>query len=36
MSDRYAYNPKAKYTPQNWSGGGVNLSKNRIYVNQKQ
>ena len=36
MSDIYAYNPKVKYTPKNWSGGGINLSKNRIYVNNKQ
>ena len=36
MSDIYAYNPKVKYTPQNWSGGGINLSKNRIYVNNNQ
>ena len=32
----YTYNPKVKYTPQNWSGGGINLSKNRIYVNNNQ
>ena len=36
MSDIYTYNPKVKYTPQNWSGGGINLSKNRIYVNNNQ
>ena len=24
MSDIYAYNPKVKYTPPNWSGGGIN------------
>ena len=36
MSNIYAYNPRAKYTPQNWSGGGINLYKNSIYVNNNQ
>ena len=36
MSDIYIYNPKTKYPPKNCSGGGINLSKNRIYVNNNQ
>ena len=32
----YKYNPNVKYTPKNWGGDSLNLSKNRIYVNQKQ
>ena len=31
----YKYNPQAKYTPKQYAGG-INLSKNRIFVNNRQ
>ena len=35
MMNIYKYNPQAKYTPKQYAGG-INLSKHRIYVNDKQ
>ena len=32
----YKYNPQGKYTPKTWGGNSLNLSKNRIFVNNKQ
>ena len=35
MMNIYKYNPQAKYIPKQYAGG-INLSKHRIYVNDKQ
>ena len=32
----YRLNPNAKYTPKNWDGDTISLSKNRIYLNDRQ
>ena len=36
MTSIYKYNPQAKYTPKHWDGVSINLSKNRIFVNNRQ